>query len=255
MKANTFFPRGRAWDSADEGGKRCRAARSQPETGGERIKLDKAPGISSTGVAPEDFRRIKNPMNDDQVILRPCLLSGLLKALASNLRAGAKSVRLFEIGRVFAAKAPEEFAHFGVLLSGPVAERTWRSGQGSDSDLFDLKGVVASVLEGLLEFAPAANPALDLALEIKIAGRAAGIAGQLWPKDARALDTEARGSNPRLKERERRNAAPAFLPECAESFIFSDSVLDISCRFGMGLPMNRKNVIPGPPRLFSPPVA
>ena len=151
---------------------------------------DKAPGISSTGVDPMDFRRIKNPMNDDQVILRPCLLSGLLKALTSNLRAGAKTVRLFEIGRVFSAKAPEESTHLGFILSGSVAGRTWRSGEGADADLFDLKGVVASVLDGSMEFTPTTNPSLALALEIKVAGRSVGIAGQLWPKDARALDAE-----------------------------------------------------------------
>jgi phenylalanyl-tRNA synthetase beta chain len=151
---------------------------------------DKAPGISSTGVEPENFRRLKNPMNDDQVVLRPCLLSGLLKALTSNLRAGAKTVRLFEIGRVFSANTLEESTHLGILLSGPVAERTWRSGAGSDADLFDLKGVVASLLDGI-EFTPTTNPSHALALEIKIAGRGVGTAGQLWPKDARALDAEA----------------------------------------------------------------
>ena len=151
---------------------------------------DKASGISSTGVAPEDFRRVKNPMNDDQVILRPCLLSGLLKALASNLRVGAKTVRLFEIGRVFAATAPEESTRLGLVFCGPVAERTWRSGEGGAADLFDLKGVVASVIEGPIDFTPTTNPSHALALEIKVAGRSVGIAGQLWPKDARALDAE-----------------------------------------------------------------
>jgi phenylalanyl-tRNA synthetase beta chain len=151
---------------------------------------DKAPGIELTGVAPEDFRRLKNPMNDDQVILRPGLLPGLLKALTANLRAGAKTVRLFEIGRVFSSKGQEESARLGILLSGPVAERTWRSGEGSAADLFDLKGVVQSVLEGV-ELTATANPAHALALEVKIAGRVVGIAGQLWPKDARAVDAEA----------------------------------------------------------------
>jgi phenylalanyl-tRNA synthetase beta chain len=151
---------------------------------------DKAPGIELTGVAPEDFRRVKNPMNDEQVILRPGLLPGLLKALTANLRAGAKTVRLFEIGRVFSSKGQEESARLGILLSGPVAERTWRSGEGSAADLFDLKGVVQSVLEGV-ELTATANPAHALALEVKIAGRVVGIAGQLWPKDARAVDAEA----------------------------------------------------------------
>ena len=151
---------------------------------------DKAPGIELTGVAPEDFRRLKNPMNDDQVILRPGLLPGLLKALTANLRAGAKTVRLFEIGRVFSSKGQEESARLGILLSGAVADRIWRSGEGSAADLFDLKGVVQSVLEGV-ELTATANPAHALALEVKIAGRVVGIAGQLWPKDARAVDAEA----------------------------------------------------------------
>jgi phenylalanyl-tRNA synthetase beta chain len=150
---------------------------------------DKAPGIELTCVAPENFRRLKNPMNDDQVILRPGLLSGLLKALSANLRAGSKTVRLFEIGRVFTCKTPEETAHLGILLSGPVAERTWRSGEGSAADLFDLKGVIQSVLAGV-DLTATASPAHALALEVKMAGRVIGLAGQLWPKDARALDAE-----------------------------------------------------------------
>jgi phenylalanyl-tRNA synthetase beta chain len=40
-------------------------------------------------------------------------------------------------------------------------------------------------------FAPDANPALALALAVHVGGRPVGFAGQLWPKDARALDATA----------------------------------------------------------------
>jgi phenylalanyl-tRNA synthetase beta chain len=149
---------------------------------------DQVPGLAFTHTGTEHLRRVKNPMNDEQVVLRPGLLPGLLKALADNARAGAKTIRLFEIGRVFSAQAPEEGTHLALVLSGPMAERTWRAGEGSEADLFHLKGIVATALGADTEFAPDANPALALSLAIKVAGQPVGFAGQLWPKDARALD-------------------------------------------------------------------
>ena len=37
---------------------------------------EKSPGIFLTGASEASFRRLKNPMNDDQTLLRPSLLSG-----------------------------------------------------------------------------------------------------------------------------------------------------------------------------------
>jgi phenylalanyl-tRNA synthetase beta chain len=139
----------------------------------------------------ENRRRVKNPMNDEQVILRPSLLPGLLQALRDNARAGAKMVRLFETGRVFSALAPEESTHLALVLSGPLAERSWRGGEGSEADLFHLKGIVSAVLGADVEFVADENPALALALVLKVGGQSVGFAGQLWPKDARDLDATA----------------------------------------------------------------
>jgi len=175
---------------------------------------EKMPGVASTHAAPENLRRVKNPMNDDQVILRPGLLPGLLQALRDNLRAGAKTVRLFEAGRVFrapglegdapsspklpanqgdsgASPSTEEFTHLALVLSGPLAERSWRGGEGSEADLSNLTGIVSAALGADTEFAPDENPALALALVVKARGQPVGFAGQLWPKDARALDATA----------------------------------------------------------------
>lgn len=151
----------------------------------------KLPGLDYTHGSAENLRRVKNPMNDDQGILRPSLLPGLLQALRDNVRAGAKTVRLFEVGRVFSAVAPEESMHLGFVLSGLLGERTWRSAEGSEADLFHLKGIVTATLGADVEFVADQNPALALSLVIKVSGQAVGFAGQLWPKDARALDSEA----------------------------------------------------------------
>ena len=63
-------------------------------------------GAACTQTAPGTLQRVKNPMIDDQVVLRPNLMHGLLTALANNVRAGAKSIRLFEIGRTFRRSSP-----------------------------------------------------------------------------------------------------------------------------------------------------
>jgi phenylalanyl-tRNA synthetase beta chain len=132
--------------------------------------------------------RVKNPMIDDQVVLRPNLLHGLFKAIGDNFRAGAKAVRLFEIGRIYSRTHPEEFSHAALVLTGSTAARTWRTGEGRDADLYDLKGVLTAALGPDTTFEPQENPALALSLIVKVSGRPVGVAGQLWPAEARALD-------------------------------------------------------------------
>jgi phenylalanyl-tRNA synthetase beta chain len=149
------------------------------------------PGLGLQHDAAEHRRRVKNPMNDEQVILRPALLPGLLQALRDNLRAGAKTVRLFEIGRVFSAQGSEEATHLALVLSGPASSRTWRAGEGSEADFFQLKGIVSTLLGPDTTFFAAQNPALALALRVEVKGQAAGFLGQLWPEDGRALDAAA----------------------------------------------------------------
>jgi len=148
-------------------------------------------GLAFTHTSASDLRRVKNPMIDDQVVLRPGLLHGLLEAVATNARAGAKSVRLFEIGRVFSERSPEESTHLAMVLSGPTAEPSWRSSSTSDADLFHLKGVIAGVLGSGVSFEPDSNDALALSLLVSLEGERIGFAGQLWPADARGLDASA----------------------------------------------------------------
>ena len=148
-------------------------------------------GAAFTQTAEGSMQRVKNPMIADQVVLRPNLMHGLLSAVATNVRAGAKSIGLFEIGRTFSMIQPEEFPHAAFVLSGPVSERSWRASEGRDADLFDLKGVVTAVLGDGATFEPKENPALALSISINIDGQSVGVAGQLWPADARALDATA----------------------------------------------------------------
>jgi phenylalanyl-tRNA synthetase beta chain len=152
---------------------------------------DESRGLAFTQTSPTSLVRVKNPMIDDQVVMRPGLIHGLLSAVAHNVRAGVKSIRLFEIGRVFSRIEPEEFSHAALVLSGPLVERSWRAAEGRDADLFDLKGVIAAALGDRVTFERGPNSALALSLTIQFAGQCVGFAGQLWPADARALDGTA----------------------------------------------------------------
>jgi phenylalanyl-tRNA synthetase beta chain len=147
-------------------------------------------GLAFTRTDGTSLLRVKNPMNDDQVVLRPGLLHGLLSAVRDNLRAGAKSVRLFEVGRVFSTQRPEEFTHAAAVLAGPLGERNWRAPEGRSGDLFDLKAVVNAVLGDGITFEHEENSALALSLVVKANAKPVGFAGQFWPADARALDAE-----------------------------------------------------------------
>ncbi|MEK0450949.1 MAG: hypothetical protein RL088_3217 [Verrucomicrobiota bacterium] len=148
-------------------------------------------GLAYTQTAPENCLRVKNPMLEEQVVLRPALVHGLLTAVRENYRAGAQSVRLFEIGRVFGTQRPEEFLHAAVAISGSLNDRNWRSAEGRAADLYDLKAMLSAALGSGLTFEKDSNPALALALTVKMNGKPCGFAGQLWPADARALDSAA----------------------------------------------------------------
>jgi len=123
-----------------------------------------------------------------QVVLRPDLLGGLLGVLAGNARAGTKAVRLFELGRVYNAGEKGERTHLALVITGPLAEKSWRAGDERNADIFDLKGILASLGLGALTFEPAEHPLLALAAAVKLNGVQIGHAGQLWPAKAREID-------------------------------------------------------------------
>ena len=134
-------------------------------------------------------RRVKNPLNEDQVVLRPAIVPGLLEAAGRNARAGVKAIRLFEVGRVFSAEGAEERTHLGVVLAGAAWSPSWRCATVPDADLFDLNGVLSAVLGGTVEFeAQSAVGILGLSVKVRLNGELVGVAGQVRPSEARALD-------------------------------------------------------------------
>jgi phenylalanyl-tRNA synthetase beta chain len=132
----------------------------------------------SASAFSEGAIELRNPLNEDHVALRPSLITGLVGVLERNIRAGAESVSIFEIGRVFPPSGEEE-RRLGILLWGNVASApNWRSQTRRNLDLFDLKGTLESIVPNL-SFRPGKSSDLALAVEVWSSGQPVGFGGQL----------------------------------------------------------------------------
>ncbi|MBX9816173.1 MAG: phenylalanine--tRNA ligase subunit beta, partial [Sphingomonas sp.] len=87
---------------------------------------------------------LANPISEDLKAMRPALLPGLLSAAARNLKRGATSARLFELGRRYLADG--ERPTLGLVLAGERAPRGWQSGKAQGFDAFDAKALALALL-------------------------------------------------------------------------------------------------------------
>ena len=144
--------------------------------------------------------KIRNPLAEDQQVLRPSLIPGLLRAGERNFNRGARSVALFELGQIFlaadlsrhspafaGAAETEESTKLAILLSGENAVPSWNQTSRS-YDLFDVKGILETVYGSSLQanrIAP--NDLAALVCELVSNGRSIGHLGLVRPRQAREL--------------------------------------------------------------------
>ena len=145
-----------------------------------------------------DRRRIeplalKNPLSEDHTHLRPSLVPGLLAVAEHNIRQGAEALRFFEAGTVFSvSKNPgagsAEAQALALLLSGPHAPGSWLKKAPFASDLYDLRGVIETLLGRTdVKLKKFDHTALVLAADVSVAGKVVGVVGQILPSRARDL--------------------------------------------------------------------
>ncbi|MDT5268948.1 MAG: phenylalanyl-tRNA synthetase beta chain [Acidobacteriota bacterium] len=138
------------------------------------------------------FVMLSNPITEGARLMRPSLLPGLLEATRHNFNHGTRDVRLFEMGRVFAASStsgedgesrPVEVESFALLITGEALEEGKAAGRVAD--FFDLKGALEAAADamrvGELEFAPDSVQHLreGQSARVKLSGREIGNAGRL----------------------------------------------------------------------------
>ena len=141
---------------------------------------------------------LANPLSAELGVMRTRLLPGLAAALARNVARQQPRVRLFELGRTFAASedAPQETRRVAAVACGKAAAEQWGVAERA-LDFHDLKGDLDSlaalsgaVLEYRVSAQPFAHPGrsadvyrLDAAGE----GACIGWIGQLHPRLQQAL--------------------------------------------------------------------
>jgi phenylalanyl-tRNA synthetase beta chain len=132
---------------------------------------------------------LKNPFGDDQSQLRNSLLPGLFAAVVRNLDQGAKSIPLFEVGRVFSPAG--EFSRLALVVTGDRFSADWRGGATRSWDVFDLLGAVRDL--GGIETNPLPTPQspFGAAAEVFLHGKKIGLLGQLHPGVTRKLGANA----------------------------------------------------------------
>jgi phenylalanyl-tRNA synthetase beta chain len=105
---------------------------------------------------------VLNPLSEDQGVLRPSLIPGLLSALRLNQYHSQMDAAIFEMGTVFLAdgqsqnspggQKPLESQKLAVLLAGDLGQGQWNDPKRG-VDFWDLKGLVERLAEELgLEF-------------------------------------------------------------------------------------------------------
>lgn len=141
---------------------------------------------------------LANPLSAELGVMRTRLLPGLTAALARNVARQQPRVRLFELGRTFAASedAPQETRRVAAVACGKATAEQWGVAERA-LDFHDLKGDLDSlaalsgaVLEYRASTQPFAHPGRSADVyRIDEAGEAAciGWIGQLHPRLQQAL--------------------------------------------------------------------
>jgi phenylalanyl-tRNA synthetase beta chain len=96
--------------------------------------------------------KLLNPLTTDQSVMRTSLVPGFMTCLKTNFSYGEKDLRLFEWGKVFIDRnreeLPQEEYSLCAVMTGPANPKEWYR-ESRPLDLYDLKGMAASLLKAL----------------------------------------------------------------------------------------------------------
>lgn len=140
-----------------------------------------------------DVIRVKLPLSEDHAVMRPSIVPGLIASAVRNVRQQAKSLRFFEMGRVFrnagGGKAKDQESEtLAVLLSGASLPAGW-SQVDRATDLHDLKGALSALVGGReVRFSPKDRNGFVLGSDIKVDDQTIGVFARLAPSRERELD-------------------------------------------------------------------
>jgi phenylalanyl-tRNA synthetase beta chain len=112
--------------------------------------------VDQLGIGEADERRghvrIRNPLTEEQAVLRTTMIYSLLLNAKRNADCGRFDLKIFEVGRTFIGRGegelPLEQNRMACLITGLRYEDRWHS-RDLHADFYDLKGCVESMLDVL----------------------------------------------------------------------------------------------------------
>ncbi len=145
--------------------------------------------------------RLRNPMSNEQSLLRTTLLGSVLDIAARNHAQGADRIAIFEMGPIYTpgevTGAAEDTHVLGVLI-GAVRRPSWRDAHPPGADFFAAKGAAQGLLDGLgvawsltpQQTLPSLHPSRSATLTVE--GTRIGFVGEVHPQVAAqwAFDSE-----------------------------------------------------------------
>ncbi|WKK65077.1 phenylalanine--tRNA ligase subunit beta [Lutimonas zeaxanthinifaciens] len=116
---------------------------------------------------------ILNALSGDLAVMRQSMLFGLLESLSYNINRKNSDLKLFEFGNTYHKfdSGYVENKHLSIALTGRRSKEHWAQNDGS-ADVFYLKGVIKSLLEGLglknLKYAKVKNDIFSEGLSLNL---------------------------------------------------------------------------------------
>ncbi len=147
------------------------------------------------------YIRLANPISADKAAMRHSVLASLLETAERNARIRER-LTLFEIGPVFFVSEsgeglPDESQRLSILLAGPRGLPTWQGADDAPMDFYDLKGLLAGLLESLhipeVRYEPGTNPTFHPGKCARILSgeKQLGVFGELHPQVRERYDWPA----------------------------------------------------------------
>ncbi|AJE03386.1 phenylalanine--tRNA ligase subunit beta [Geobacter pickeringii] len=135
--------------------------------------------------------RLRNPLVDEQSVMRTTLLPGMLEAAAANINHRSLDLRMFELRRIYQPVAGQELPHEPLYLAGLITglriPESWNEAKNS-TDFYDAKGAVEIVLDAFgVSAATFSATAVDpfyhpgKSCIVSSAGEALGTLGEIHP--------------------------------------------------------------------------
>jgi len=136
--------------------------------------------------------KIKDPMTREHSLMRTSLISSLLEVIKWNNNRQAELVKMFEVGKIYLPypDKPNSLPRERLIIAGAI-NKTGRGDIWEKSlslDIFDVKGIIETVFQGLKverwEIVPGNHPAFHPLRngKIIIGGKEVGIFGEIHPE-------------------------------------------------------------------------